>query len=187
MSATAKQGVVRVRFSCQASGLSMFSVQTHCYCLAYAAAASRASNESEARLPCGFHVHGCPNRLRLHDRVVGLISAAGGTQARRRSTRWSSPPGRARAWDVCYVVPVPAASERLRRGWTGSGRGGRAAAQGTRQRSGARRLVGSRWTARSIGRASDEAERRRGGRVSRCDEACRVCKAIVAADRSAER
>jgi FMN reductase len=41
-----------------------------------------------------LHVLGSREPPFLHDEVIGLISAAGGTQGSRRSTRWSSRSGR---------------------------------------------------------------------------------------------
>jgi FMN reductase len=57
-----------------------------------------------------LHMVGSREPPYLHDEVIGLISAAGGTQDCRSSTRWSSRCARYEAGPCPYVVSVPQAT-----------------------------------------------------------------------------
>jgi FMN reductase len=57
-----------------------------------------------------LHVLGTREPPFLHDKVVGLISAAGGTQGLQAINTMEFATRALRAWDVPYVVPVAAAA-----------------------------------------------------------------------------
>ena len=57
-----------------------------------------------------LHVLGAREPPFLHDKVVGLISAAGGTQGLQAINTMEFATRALRAWDVPYVVPVAAAT-----------------------------------------------------------------------------
>jgi FMN reductase len=57
-----------------------------------------------------LHVLGTREPPFLHDKVVGLISAAGGTQGLHAINTMEFATRALRAWDVPYVVPVAAAA-----------------------------------------------------------------------------
>ena len=57
-----------------------------------------------------LHVLGAREPPFLHDKVVGLISAAGGTQGLQAINTMEFATRALRAWDVPYVVPVAAAA-----------------------------------------------------------------------------
>jgi FMN reductase len=57
-----------------------------------------------------LHVLGSRQPPFLHDKVVGLISAAGGTQGLQAINTMEFATRALRAWDVPYVVPVAAAA-----------------------------------------------------------------------------
>jgi len=57
-----------------------------------------------------LHVLGSREPPFLHDKVVGLISAAGGTQGLQAINTMEFATRALRAWDVPYVVPVAAAA-----------------------------------------------------------------------------
>jgi FMN reductase len=57
-----------------------------------------------------LHVLGARQPPFLHDKVVGLISAAGGTQGLQAINTMEFATRALRAWDVPYVVPVAAAA-----------------------------------------------------------------------------
>jgi hypothetical protein len=57
-----------------------------------------------------LHVLGSREPPFLHDTVVGLISAAGGTQGLQAINTMEFATRALRAWDVPYVVPVPGAA-----------------------------------------------------------------------------
>jgi FMN reductase len=57
-----------------------------------------------------LHVLGAREPPFLHDKVIGLISAAGGTQGLQAINTMEFATRALRAWDVPYVVPVAAAA-----------------------------------------------------------------------------
>ena len=57
-----------------------------------------------------LHVLGARQPPFLHDKVIGLISAAGGTQGLQAINTMEFATRALRAWDVPYVVPVAAAA-----------------------------------------------------------------------------
>ena len=57
-----------------------------------------------------LHVLGAREPPLLHDKVVGLISAAGGTHGLQAINTMEFATRALRAWDVPYVVPVSAAA-----------------------------------------------------------------------------
>ena len=75
----------------------------------------------------------------LHDKVIGLISAAGGTHGLQAVNTMEFSVRALRAWAVPYVVPVAPAARDLRRDGPDPGRGGRAAARDARERGRPRR------------------------------------------------
>src|SRR5271167_1005597 len=60
-----------------------------------------------------LHLLGAREPPFLHDKVVGLISAAGGTQGLQAINTMEFATRALRAWDVPYVVPVAAAARVL--------------------------------------------------------------------------
>jgi FMN reductase len=58
-----------------------------------------------------LHVLGARQPPFLHDKVIGLISAAGGTQGLQAINTMEFATRALRAWDVPYVVPVAAAAQ----------------------------------------------------------------------------
>ena len=75
----------------------------------------------------------------LHDKVIGLISAAGGTQGLQAINTMEFAVRALRGWAVPYVVPVAAATRVFDHARPDPRSSGRAAAQDARQRSRARR------------------------------------------------
>jgi FMN reductase len=57
-----------------------------------------------------LHVLGAREPPFLHDQVIGLISAAGGTQGLQAINTMEFAIRALRAWDVPYVVPIPTAA-----------------------------------------------------------------------------
>src|SRR3954465_11584022 len=55
-----------------------------------------------------LHVRGTRAPPYLHDKVIGLISAAGGTQGLQAINTMEFSARALRAWAVPYVVPIPA-------------------------------------------------------------------------------
>ena len=109
-----------------------------------------------------LHALGAREPPFLHDEVIGLISAAGGTQGLQAINTMEFATRALRAWDVPYVVPVPAAARSSTR-TGGPRRDGRATAHVARRRSRARRH------AVRCGRLAPSGDRvRRGRRTRRC-------------------
>ena len=99
-----------------------------------------------------LHMLGTREPPYLHDEVIGLISAAGGTQGLQVVNTMEFSVRSLRGWAVPYVVPVPQAA-RVRGLRSGPRRHGRAATEAARRRSGPRRrTVRARPHASSAGR-----------------------------------
>ena len=86
-----------------------------------------------------LHVLGSREPAFLHDEVIGLISAAGGTHGLQAINTMEFATRALRGWAVPYVVPIPTAAEVFDQDGQRPRPGDRAAAQIARQRGRARR------------------------------------------------
>ena len=89
----------------------------------------------------GLRVLGDRDPPYLHDKVIGLISAAGGTQGLQAINTMEFAVRALRGWAVPYVVPVASTARVVRRRRTNSRRSRRVSAPDARRRGRARRAA----------------------------------------------